>query len=147
MLLDGTVDAVWIYADQANNYQCDPISSSYGNNSESANWNCEMWGRFGTEFAYIQSGMNEHIVTGATLSLSKKGSGLPKILNPCLDSFKLTEAYKDICEKYNFLDQCFPNEFFPDPDNINIVKPYRLPTSELEAKGFSCSDGYCNCTE
>ena len=136
MLLDGVVDAVWIYADQANSFQCD-------SSTVSAEWNCEMWGRFGTEFAYIHTGMDDHAVSGTTLSMHKKGSGMSDILNPCLESFKKTEAYKDICEEYGFLDACIPNEFFPDSSGPS--KPWTLPTTELEAKGYDCDDGYCNC--
>ena len=50
MLLDGTVDAVWIYADQADRYQCRDIID---NPDAMYEHNCEMWSRFGTEFAYI----------------------------------------------------------------------------------------------
>ena len=75
-------------------------------------WNCDLWGRFGTEFAYIQTGMVEHAIDGTTLSISKKGSGLNEILNPCLDAFMETEEYYEICKDYGFEADCYPNEFF-----------------------------------
>lgn len=86
MLLDGTVDAVWIYADFAYEYQCDDPEVV-------SEWNCDLWGRFGKEFAYIHTGMFEHAVNGTTLAMSKKGSGLNHLLNPCLDRYLKTKHY------------------------------------------------------
>lgn len=80
MLMDQTVDAVWIYADMAHEYQCDDVRRSNA-------WNCDLWSGLGTDFAYIHTGMFEHAINGTTLAMSKKGSGLNDILNPCLDKF------------------------------------------------------------
>ena len=56
LLLNGTVDLVYIYADQAAHYkkECDsgfvpPISQG--------GWDCTMWTRFGTDFTYVQTGL------------------------------------------------------------------------------------------
>ena len=36
-------------------------------------------------FAYIHTGLNEWSVNGTTLAISKKGSGLAGVLNPCIE--------------------------------------------------------------
>eukprot|EP00438_Fugacium_kawagutii_P022467 Skav232353 [mRNA] locus=scaffold2646:421951:422951:+ [translate_table: standard] len=98
--MNGDADVMWAYADQAKNYQCgDGIT---------ANWDCDMWGGFGTTFAYIQTGLFGHALAGTTLAMSKKGdlkinrSGLAKILDPCIDKFIETEKYYEICKKHDF---------------------------------------------
>lgn len=80
MLLAEDVDAIWVYADMAYEYRCDDPTRVN-------EWNCDIWSRFGTEFAYIHTGMFEHAIDGTTLALAKKGSGLAEILNPCLEKF------------------------------------------------------------
>ena len=52
-LLDGTVDAVYIYADQAKYYKkgCE--------DGEADGWDCSMWERFEKDFAYIGTGLSE----------------------------------------------------------------------------------------
>ena len=95
MLLNGEADAVWVYSDQAKNYQCDEEADL-----ENYEQNCDMWSRFGTDFAYIHSGMYGHTVDGTTVAFTKKGSGLIDILNPCIDAFMETEAYYDACVKH-----------------------------------------------
>lgn len=84
MLLDKTVDAVWIYADMAYEYQCDDPTRV-------DEWNCDLWDGFGDKFAYIHTGMFEHAVNGTTLAMSKKASGLNEVLNPCLEKFMSTK--------------------------------------------------------
>merc|ERR1711998_445927 len=77
MLMNGTVDAMWVYADQAYNYQChdDGITPT---------WNCDLWSGFGTQYAYVQTGLFGHAYNGTTLTISKRGSGLSDIVNPCI---------------------------------------------------------------
>ena len=135
MLLDGTVDAVWLYADQAERYQCsnDPDAIH--------DFNCDIWSGFGEKFAYIQTGMFDHAINGTTISISKKGSGLADIINPCLDMFMTKCQYREICEKYDMVEACIGL----DDDDSASEKPWRMPTSELPANGYSCSNGYCSC--
>ena len=133
---DPAAQALWIYADFAYEYQCDDPTVV-------SEWNCDLWSRFGTEFAYIHTGMIEHSLDGTTLSISKKGSGLNEILNPCLYAFMQTEAYYDICVKYHLESDCYPNDLF-----VNVspnTNPWSLSTPELEGAGFDCADGYCGC--
>ena len=50
--------------------------------------------------------MFDHTVSGTTVSLHKKGSGLSEILNPCLDRYMQTSTYMDICRKYDLESAC-----------------------------------------
>ena len=65
-LLRGDADAIWIYADQAYQYQCkEDVKSA---------WDCEAWGGLGKNFTYIHTGLYQHAYNGTTLSLSRKGN-------------------------------------------------------------------------
>ena len=44
---------------------------------------CENWDGFGTEYAYIHTGL-VGTVNGTTVVMSKKGSGLADLVNPCI---------------------------------------------------------------
>eukprot|EP00913_Durusdinium_trenchii_P000552 g508.t1 len=68
-LMNGDADAMWVYADQAKNYQCT------NDGTMTPNWDCTMWAGFGTTFAYIQTGLYGHAQAGTTLAMSKRGSG------------------------------------------------------------------------
>jgi len=127
-LLNGDADALWIYADQAYNSGCDTHD-------------CTLWERLGTDFAYIHSGMFDFTRAGTTLAMSKKGSGLPEVLDPCIESFLQTESYYNLCEKYEQTKDCFENEFFPAGVDSEETA-YNTPSNELPA---GCIDGYCGC--
>lgn len=134
MLRDGTADGMFVYADQAYNYrpnQADVTST----------WNEAMWTGLGTKFAYIGTGMLGHSYNGTTLAISKKGSGLNAIINPCIKKFMETKAYHDVCKKHEFEASCYPNAFFPPPSDTS--KPWMIKTNEQPAN--SCSTGYCDC--
>merc|ERR1712048_1376182 len=132
MLLDGEVDALWIYGDQAHLYQC--------GDGVSPDWNCSLWKGFGTKYAYIQTGMITYAVAGTTLTMSKKGSGIPAIVNPCIEKFLATESYYEICKKHDVVSSCFRNQHFqteePPP------KPWEIQAPNLKT---TCADGYCPC--
>merc|ERR1719246_200443 len=100
-LLDGETDALWIYADQAHNYvsECE--------NDADQSWDCDLWKRFGTDFAYVQTGIYDYMNSGTTLAISKKGSGLATTLNPCIEAYIETESYYTICKKYGLEADCF----------------------------------------
>jgi hypothetical protein len=128
---------MWVYADQAEQYSC-------ANAPANAPYNCTMWDRLGTDFAYVHTGMFDFTVDGTTLSISKLGSGLPDILNPCIDSFVETESYYNLCKEYGLVTECFANSFFPD-DIVKEPTPlYDLATADLIT---DCSSGYCKCPE
>merc|ERR1712187_91572 len=132
LLLDGEVDALWIYADQAHLYQC--------TGDVSPDWNCSLWEGFGSKYAYIQTGMTSYANSGTTLTMSKKGSGIPDIVNPCIDKFKKTESYYKICKKFDLLGSCFPNSYFPS--EAPPTMSWELTAAQLTT---TCADGYCAC--
>merc|ERR1712187_125661 len=132
LLLNGEVDALWIYADQAHLYQC--------TGDVSPDWDCSLWEGFGSKYAYVQTGMTTYAVGGTTLTMSKKGSGIPEIVNPCIQKFRETESYYKICEKYGVVGSCFPNTYFP-PETPK-PKTWEIPTKQLNT---TCADGYCPC--
>ena len=68
-LRDGDYDALYIYADQIYNF----INS--GNDIANG---------FGTDFAYIHTGLDQWSINGTTLAISKRGSGLKQVLDPCI---------------------------------------------------------------
>lgn len=139
MLLDSKVDAVWIYADQAYNYDCEGLEGNEG-------WDCDIWGGFGTTFGYIHTGMDEHARNGTTLTMSKKGSGIADLINPCIDKYMKTIQYKRLCDEHDISDYCYENQFFEvsETDVLKEKGPYMLDTSEHEGTG--CTDGYCTCS-
>ncbi|CAE7659804.1 unnamed protein product [Symbiodinium sp. CCMP2592] len=132
MLRNGTADAMFVYADQAKNYQCD--------GSMVAAWDCTLWQGFGTEYAYVQTGQFGYVVNGTTLALSKKGSGVPEAINSCLAEVMATEAYYDACVKYDLVDSCYANSFFPSSGIV--IHEYNKETDEHSG---DCSSGYCPC--
>jgi hypothetical protein len=132
LLLNGTADAMFVYADQAYNYQC--------KEGVEATWNCSLWEGFGTKYAYVQTGQFGYTVNGTTLALTKKGSGVAEKVNPCLARFMETEEYHDICVKYELTDSCYQNAFFTSGDLEK--KEYNKPTDEHMS---DCSNGYCPC--
>ena len=107
-VLEGHADAMWVYGDQAENYQ-------YHSDDEQDDWDCDLWNKFGTDFAYIQTGMFPWMHNGTTFAFSKKGSGLNELLNHCIDSFLITEEFYETCKiKHRGHDQlrtCLPNAY------------------------------------
>ena len=133
MLQNGQADGMWVYADQAYNYRPNQPDVT-------ATWDEALWTGFGSKFAYIATGQYGHAINGTTLAISKKGSGLADILNPCIQKYMETEAYHEVCKKHGFLSSCYPNSFFTTADLT--AKPYELPTDQQTG---DCSDGYCTC--
>jgi len=133
-ILNGDADAMFVYADQAYNYKC---SSTL----DTSSWDCDLWEGLGTDFAYIHSGMYLYAYGGTTLSMSKKGSNLKNILDPCIKALKETEAYYKICEENGLTTDCYPNGYFPNSSSYH-EKPYKKNTNEQTE---SCEDGYCGC--
>jgi len=135
-LYDGTADAMFVYADQAYNYK--KVCQKGG-----ADLDCGKWNEFGKEFAYVQTGQFGYVHNGTTLGLAKKGSGVIELLNPCLETFMKTKEYFEVCVKYDMLDTCYRNEFFPPKEAVHM-KDYNKPTDEHAHD--DCSSGYCPCT-
>merc|ERR1719464_671727 len=139
MVMDGTVDAMYVYADQGYYYKkmCDEDPNQ--------EWTCDLWSKFGEDFAYVQTGQFGYIVNGTTLAMAKKGSGVAEAVNPCLQRFMETKEYYDMCVKHGVVDICFPNSYFPESneETDHEEHPYFLETDEHTT---GCEDGYCSCT-
>lgn len=75
-------DGVWLYADQAKNFNSDDARAA----KKVISWDSSIWDMFGKPngFAYIHTGMMDHAINGTTLTMSRKGSGLNDIVNPCI---------------------------------------------------------------
>merc|ERR1719210_905040 len=138
MLRDGEADAMFLYADQAYNYECDETGKTHS--GAEPTWDCSLWANFGVEYAYVQTGQFGHAINGTTLAISKKGSGLADLLNPCIQKFMKTKEYFDVCVKHDMVPSCYKNEFFPTEEGK--AKPYLQATREHTT---GCSDGYCSC--
>jgi len=139
MLMNGEADGMWVYADQAANFQ--PVAGV------APSWNTTLWEGFGTKYAYISTGLFDHAFNGTTLAIGKKGSGLAAVVNPCIDKFAATKAYYDLCVKYDMVGSCLPNSYFPGGwfgnADTSAPKPYMKATKDQATT--SCSDGYCGC--
>ena len=133
-LLSGDADIMWVYAeDQAETFKCK-------NSDDNSPWDCTLWDGLGITFAYIHTGIRGWTRHGTTLAVSKLGSGLAEVLNPCVTELIETETYYELCKKYDIVDQCFMNEFFPEREVT--ISTYDIPTNELTT---DCSSGYCSC--
>ena len=142
-LLDGNVDAVYIYADQATLYKkaCKDGTATPVNEG---GWDCNMWERFEKDFAYVGTGLAEFQRNGTTLAMVKKGSGVTEILNPLIARFIGTKEYKELCDKWGFTDVCYKNEFFAESSIDFEKQPYLLKTIDM-IDSQSCKTGYCHC--
>jgi len=139
MLRDGEADAMFIYADQAYNYECNAEGKAK-NSGAKPTWDCSLWANFGTDYAYVQTGQFGHAINGTTLSMSQRGSGVAALLNPCIQQFLKTKEYYDLCNKADLVDSCYRNEFFPDTDSHPHIY---MESTDHHTSG--CSDGYCSC--
>lgn len=136
MLRNGEADGMFVYADQAYNYRPDQAGVT-------PSWDTVLWTGLGTKFAYIGTGMLGHSHNGTTLAISKKGSGLNAILNPCIQKFMETKEYYDVCKKHSFDAYCYKNSHFPEGEGADTDKPWMKKSNEQAAGG--CSTGYCDC--
>mmetsp|Transcript_77005 Transcript_77005/g.133254 ORF Transcript_77005/g.133254 Transcript_77005/m.133254 type:complete len:417 (-) Transcript_77005:421-1671(-) len=149
--LNGVADVAWIYGDQAYNFKCPDGSDA----DTQAGWNCALWKLWGTDFAYIQGGMLGFMYNGTTMSISKKGSGVAKFMNDCLERFLPTREFYEVCKMKHVgvdqIQQCIPNDFIkahPGYQGYDIKKtPYMFPTKDMAGAGESCATGYCSCDE
>eukprot|EP00241_Pyramimonas_parkeae_P005279 CAMPEP_0114252418 /NCGR_PEP_ID=MMETSP0058-20121206/15826_1 /TAXON_ID=36894 /ORGANISM="Pyramimonas parkeae, CCMP726" /LENGTH=358 /DNA_ID=CAMNT_0001366351 /DNA_START=185 /DNA_END=1261 /DNA_ORIENTATION=- len=142
-LLDGTVDAMWVYVDQGENYMyAGCIADDPNKKSASPEWDCAKWAGLGKKFAFIHTGQFGHSVNGSTLTISKKGSGLVDIINPCMNRFMQTEEYYKVCANHGLAQDCYPNAFFPEEYLTSTIPVWDVSTKDLQSK---CSDGYCPC--
>lgn len=94
---DSAADAMWVYVDQSEHYKnAGCIAGNPNKTSSFPDWDCAKWAGFGTKFAYIQTGLHSHAYNGTTLAMSKKGSGLNEIVNPCMERYMRTKEYYEV---------------------------------------------------
>ena len=127
-LRDGTIDALYIYADT--------LFTLF-----EANPNDPVIAGFGTEFAYIQTGLDGWSINGTTLAISKRGSGLADVLNPCIEKVAKTQEYTELCERFFLPSECIQNEF-STPSTSEEFFNVRM---DLRTDELVCTDGYCRC--
>ena len=139
MILAGDADVMYVYADQAYN----KITACNDVLQDTTGQNCAIWDLLGKPngYAYIHTGMTEYSVAGTTLSMSKIGTGVAAILNPCIEELIKTEDYYDICVKWDLEGSCYQNSFFPAGRRLGDAI-YDLPTPSHTG---GCGDGYCSC--
>lgn len=157
MLMNGEADVVYLYSDQAYQY----VTACAADETTSGSQICSSWNQFGAAdgYAYIHTGMSEFAYAGTTLAMSKKGSGLKDVLDPCITAYLATESYYDVCVKWGLESSCFANDYFPsrrllakDSTGTRHVgrklgsadADYDLSTPD-QADG--CSNGYCSCAD
>jgi hypothetical protein len=131
MLKAKEADAMWVYSDQA-------LTCAEALDTD----DCKNWAGLGTEYAYIHSGM-PFALNGTTMVMSKRGSGIAKLINPCIKKVLATKAYKDLCDKHKKYEVCYRNEFFTEE---TIVEYYnKMHSKKTGAEVKTCADGYCPC--
>jgi hypothetical protein len=131
-LKDGTFDALYIYADQVYQFL----------QSDDPNLRALADG-FGTEYAFIQFGLEDWTVNGTTLTISKRGSGLGEVVNPCIKKVSMTQNYTTLCEKYFPASQCIQNQY----STGSSVDQFFDNRMNARTDNNNCASGYCTCAE
>jgi len=126
-LLDGTFDALYIYSDQINNFINSGDALANG---------------FGTTFGYIHTGLNGWSYNGTTLAISKRGSGLKDVLDPCIYKVSQTQNYTDMCESYWSPSACIQNQF---SSGSSATAYWYDDAMSARTDAHTCADGYCTC--
>ena len=141
-LLDGEVDAVYMYAstieDRSNPAVCALPTCNvdlYAN-------------RLGSSYAWIHTGIKDYQANGTTLAFTHQGSDLNTVLNPLVQEVIESEFYADLCNKYvvekGFDDiSCFPNQY--TNNTAERIAPGSKTNTERKAEFQVCSSGYCPC--
>ena len=112
-LRDGDYDALYIYADQIYNFikSGDPLYDDIANG-------------FGTDFAYIHTGLDQWSINGTTLAISKRGSGLKQVLDPCIAAVQRPPPT--------------PHTPHASPSPLTMLYPSSLSPRELQLMGTKC---------
>jgi hypothetical protein len=144
---DATIDLMWVYSGQAE--AC--IGAGFQND-------CEGWEGFGTEFAYLHTGLMAN-QNGTTIAFSKKNSGVNELLNPCIQHIMETKEYHDICTaplrpptdmSTNFA-VCYPNSFWNQTElameQQGTYQNNHVANSADSPADYACEHGYCQCSE
>jgi len=133
-VLDGTVDLLYVYADNAETFKCK-------NDGVAVEHDCTLWDKLGQPcgYAYVQTGMFGWTLNGTTLAMTKPGSPAAQGINHCLHKFMQTKQFYDVCVKHGMECDCVPNSHFPNTGCTTAV--YNKPTTAHT----NCNTGYCPC--
>lgn len=135
-LLAKEIDVLYMYADQFYNF------AKSGTDEEKS-----LATGLGKDFAFIHTGLNEWSYNGTTLTISKRGSGLADIVNPCIAKIVKTKEYAEMCESWWPPNVCIKNAYSTIDPNAPAVQFYDVPMNERPSDGKKCADGYCSCSE
>jgi hypothetical protein len=134
---------MWLYGDQASNCLGTGFTGE-----------CEGWDGFGTEWAYLHTGMETN-KNGTTIAIGKKYSGLYDIINPCIQDVLASKEYKDLCYKplrpplqmETNAANCIPNSFWTkkELDALKVEIYHEKHHERTDSK--TCATGYCTCDE
>jgi hypothetical protein len=124
-------DIIWVYSDQAYNCQ-DALDTD----------DCSNWDGFGTEYAYIHTGL-PFAINGTTMAIAKRGSGAAKLLNPCIAKVLDTKAYEELCAEYEQTESCWPNDHFAGSGADKFYN--KMHSEKTGAQIKTCAEGYCPC--
>jgi len=140
-LKSGELDALYIYADQLHNFIASGNEAAVGFGEKTT---ATVQG-----FAYIQTGLNGWSINGTTLAISKLGSGLSQILNPCIDKIVRTSEYLEICESYFDSSSCIGGAGQSDSQSLYYDAPMneRTDAEHTSEAPNKCENGYCTCSE
>ena len=109
-LRDGDYDALYIYADQIYNF---------------INSGDDLASGFGTDFAYIHTGLDQWSINGTTLAISKRGSGLKQVLDPCIAAVQRPTPLR-------------PTHPTPCPHPLPCCTPHLSHPASFELMGTKC---------
>ena len=88
-------------------------------------------------------GLNGWSLNGTTLAISKRGSGLKDVLDPCIHTVSQTKNYTDMCESYWSPDTCIQNEFSSGSGSTSYHYDQDM---NARTDSYTCADGYCTCS-
>jgi hypothetical protein len=129
-------DAIWVYSDQAAACTTEDALKTP---------DCANWAGLGTEYAYIHTGM-PFAINGTTMIMAKRGSGVAKLIDPCIKKALASPKYKALCIAMDKYEVCVPpTGGFSDPVP-DKPEYYNLMHSKKAADQVkTCAKGYCPC--
>ena len=88
-------------------------------------------------------GLNGWSLNGTTLAISKRGSGLSDVLNPCIKAVSQTQEYTALCESHFNPSSCIQNAYSSSSGPSSYHYDNRM---NARTDSYTCTDGYCTCS-
>ena len=82
-------------------------------------------------------------INGTTLAISKRGSGLSDVLNPCIKAVSQTQEYTALCESHFNPSSCIQNAYSSSSGPSSYHYDNRM---NARTDSYTCTDGYCTCS-